>query len=133
MLRRAAGAPELQLPTSMICNNIETRLCFALQGLGIAYLPDFSIREPLADGRLQPVLADWMEHTNVFHVLWPASRHPRPSCGHWWTSCARGCFRRRRSSPERDASDRRLFRPQGLVLRPGFIPVQPTHPASGTS
>src|SRR5260221_690766 len=25
VLRRAAGAPELQLPTSMICNNIETR------------------------------------------------------------------------------------------------------------
>ena len=48
----------------------------ALQGLGIAYLPEFSIREPLADGRLQPVLADCMEHTNVFHVLWPASRHP---------------------------------------------------------
>ncbi|MBK0115488.1 MULTISPECIES: LysR family transcriptional regulator [unclassified Delftia] len=78
VLRRAAGAPELQLPTSMICNNIETRLCFALQGLGIAYLPEFSIREPLADGRLQPVLADCMEHTNVFHVLWPASKHPSP-------------------------------------------------------
>ncbi len=49
VLRRAAGAPELQLPTSMICNNIETRLCFALQGLGIAYLPDFF--HPRAAGR----------------------------------------------------------------------------------
>ena len=28
--------------------------------------------------RLQPVLADCMEQTNVFHVLWPASRHPSP-------------------------------------------------------
>ncbi|MFC6839345.1 LysR family transcriptional regulator [Xanthomonas theicola] len=51
-LRRMPGEPELQLPTSMICNNIQTRVCFALQGLGIAYLPDFAIREPLADGRL---------------------------------------------------------------------------------
>lgn len=77
-LRQEPGAAELQLPTSMICNNIETRLCFALQGLGIAYLPDFAIREPLADGRLQSILADHVERTGVFHILWPASKHPSP-------------------------------------------------------
>lgn len=77
-LRQEPGAPELQLPTSMICNNIETRVCFALQGLGIAYLPDFAIRAPLADGRLQPILAGHVERAGVFHVLWPASRHPSP-------------------------------------------------------
>lgn len=77
-LRQTPGEPELRLPISMICNNIETRVCFSLQGLGIAYLPDFSIREPLADGRLQPILADHVERTGVFHVLWPASKHPSP-------------------------------------------------------
>ncbi|SMF98461.1 LysR family transcriptional regulator [Burkholderia singularis] len=77
-LRRAAGEPELVLPTSMICNNIETRVCFALLGLGIAYLPEFSIKEPLADGRLRTVLADYVERTGVFHVLWPASKHASP-------------------------------------------------------
>lgn len=77
-LRRAADEPELTLPTSMICNNIETRLCFALQGLGIAYLPEFSIREPLANGRLQTVLADHAQRTGVFYILWPASKHPSP-------------------------------------------------------
>lgn len=77
-LRMAPGEAALQLPAAMICNNIETRVCFALQGLGIAYLPDFSIREPLAEGRLQSVLADHVERTGVFHVLWPASRHPSP-------------------------------------------------------
>lgn len=77
-LRRAAGEPELPLPTTMICNNIETRVCFALQGLGIAYLPEFSIREPLADGRLRAVLADDAERTGVFHVLWLAGKHPSP-------------------------------------------------------
>jgi len=77
-LRRSPGEPELRLPTSMICNNIETRVCFALLGLGIAYLPDFSIREALADGRLQPLLSDYVERSGVFHVLWPASRHPTP-------------------------------------------------------
>lgn len=77
-LRRAPGEPELQLPTSMVCNNIETRLCFALQGLGIAYLPDFSIRGPLAEGRLRPVLPDHTEQGNAFYVLWPGSKHPSP-------------------------------------------------------
>lgn len=77
-LPQAAGEPERQLPVSMICNNIETRSCFALQGLGIACLPDFAIREPLADGRLVQVLAGQVERTNVFHVLWPASKHASP-------------------------------------------------------
>jgi DNA-binding transcriptional LysR family regulator len=77
-LHQSPGAPELQLPISMICNNIETRVCFALQGLGIAYLPDFSIREPLADGRLQAILNEYVERTGVFRVLWPASKHPSP-------------------------------------------------------
>jgi DNA-binding transcriptional LysR family regulator len=77
-LRRTDGEPELALPVSMICNNIETRVCFALQGRGIAYLPDFSIKEPLANGRLRAVLSDHVERPGVFHVLWPASKHPSP-------------------------------------------------------
>ncbi|RQN39851.1 LysR family transcriptional regulator [Paraburkholderia tropica] len=78
VLRRAKGEPELALPVSMICNNIETRVCFALEGRGIAYLPDFSIREPLADGRLRAVLSSHLERPGVVHVLWPASKHPSP-------------------------------------------------------
>lgn len=77
-LRRAASEPDLQLPTSMICNNIETRVCFALQGLGIAFLPDFSIRELLVDGRLRPVLSNHTARAGTFHVLWPGSKHPSP-------------------------------------------------------
>jgi DNA-binding transcriptional LysR family regulator len=77
-LRAGAGEPELQLPTSMICNNIETRVCFALQGLGIACLPDFSIREAVAEGRLQTVLAQHVKRAGTFRMLWPASRHPAP-------------------------------------------------------
>lgn len=77
-LRMGSQEPELQLPTSMICNNIETRVCFALQGLGIACLPDFAIRQALADGHLQTVLDKHVERTGTFRVLWPASRHPAP-------------------------------------------------------
>lgn len=69
---------ELQLPVSMVCNNIETRVCFALQGLGIANLPDFSIRELLATGQLQSVLDDYVTREGTFYILWPASKHPSP-------------------------------------------------------
>lgn len=78
LLHSSDKQSELQLPTSMICNNIETRVCFALQGLGIAYLPDFAIKEPLADGRLRPVLSEHTAGQGTFHVLWPASKHPSP-------------------------------------------------------
>jgi len=77
-LRMDAGAPELRLPTSMICNNIETRVCFALQGLGIACLPDFAIRDLLAEGRLCTVLDPYVERSGDFRVLWPNSRYTAP-------------------------------------------------------
>lgn len=75
---RADAEPDLQLPISMTCNNIETRMCFALRGLGIAYLPDFAIRPQLAEGDLVPILTDHLQSEGVFHVLWPASKHPSP-------------------------------------------------------
>lgn len=71
---------EAHPPVSMICNNIETRLCFALRGRGIACLPDFSVRAALAEGALVPVLADHLlrPRTIAFRVLWPSGRHPSP-------------------------------------------------------
>ena len=77
-LRLPQEDTELVLPTSMICNNIETRVCFALQGLGIACLPDFSVRDQLAAGRLVQVLVDHVERTGIFHILWPGSKHSSP-------------------------------------------------------
>lgn len=78
-LRWPANAPEISLPSSMVCNTIEARLCFAERGLGIACLPEFAAREGLAQGRLQQVLKD---HTEVrlatFRILWPSGRYPSP-------------------------------------------------------
>lgn len=70
---------EWRLPTSMVCNNIETRLCFAVRGLGIACLPAFSAQEDLAAGRLRTVLGAHMLPRLVdFQVLWPSGRHLTP-------------------------------------------------------
>ncbi|AVO53152.1 LysR family transcriptional regulator [Ectopseudomonas mendocina] len=77
-LQLSADEPEVQLPTSMICNNIETRVCFTRQGRGIACLPDFSVNAYLASGELCRVLPAHAQRSNVFNILWPASKHPSP-------------------------------------------------------
>jgi DNA-binding transcriptional LysR family regulator len=77
-LRLVAGEPELQLPTAMICNNIEARLRFSLQGLGIAYLPEFTVKKPMVDGRLRAILDGYAQRSGVFYLLWPANRYPAP-------------------------------------------------------
>ncbi|MDF7658045.1 LysR family transcriptional regulator [Erwiniaceae bacterium L1_54_6] len=78
VMRDNAAESEFIQPAAMICNNIETRVCFALRGLGLAWLPDFAVREALAQGLLREVLSDYACHTGVFHLLWPASKHPSP-------------------------------------------------------
>lgn len=78
VMRGNEAENELALPATMACNNIETRVCFALRGLGIAWLPEFAIREALEEGALREVLADYASHTGVVHLLWPASKHPSP-------------------------------------------------------
>ncbi|OXJ12451.1 LysR family transcriptional regulator [Burkholderia sp. HI2500] len=72
-----AGTPP-EVPVSMVSNNAETRLCFALRGLGIACLPEFFVHDALADGTLRPVLDEHVESRTPFYVLWPSGRHPTP-------------------------------------------------------
>jgi len=75
----APDGAEARPPVSMICNNMETRLCFALRGRGIALLPDFCVREALASGQLQSVLVDHVRpHSIGLGVLWPSGRYPSP-------------------------------------------------------
>lgn len=77
-LRRADDEPEIALPISMICDNIDTRLCFALRGLGIACLPAFSVTQALADGSLCTILDEHVERSIALNVIWPSGRNLPP-------------------------------------------------------
>ena len=77
-LRRDTNEPETQLATVVTCNTNEARLCFALEGLGIAYMSDFTARDALKDGRLVTVLDEYTTDHNTFHLLWPSGRHITP-------------------------------------------------------
>ena len=46
-------------------------------GLGLAYVPDFAVRQLLHDGKLVETLADWAEEGGR-SLLWPATRHALP-------------------------------------------------------
>ncbi|MGK5052428.1 LysR family transcriptional regulator [Janthinobacterium sp. RB2P8] len=80
-LRQDDGEAAPDLPQSMICNNVEARLHFAGQGLGIAWLPDFHVRSAIADGRLVEVLMDYAIADHPAHscwLLWPSGPHLAP-------------------------------------------------------
>lgn len=74
-LRIEAGMPEPLLRAPMTSTTIESLSHFAHEGLGIACLPDFMVRESVGRGQLQRVLDEHLEHQGSFWILWPASRH----------------------------------------------------------
>ena len=80
-LRQDGDAAAPDIPLSMICNNVEARLHFARQGLGIAWLPDFYVRGAIADGSLAEVLKDYAVSGHPAHscwLLWPSGPHLAP-------------------------------------------------------
>ncbi|MGP3152671.1 LysR family transcriptional regulator [Serratia marcescens] len=62
-------------PASMVTNTLDPQVCFAEQGLGIAYLPEIAVRRQLEQGSLVTVLDEYDRENMVFHVLWPSGRH----------------------------------------------------------
>jgi DNA-binding transcriptional LysR family regulator len=76
-LRGHLAQTSLELPVSIVCNNLAARIRFAVQGAGIACLPDFAIREWLDTGALVNVLPECSEG-GVFRLMWPSGKHPAP-------------------------------------------------------
>jgi len=46
----------------------------AIDGLGVAFLAEYSCREPLADGRLERVLPDWSGREGILHLVFTSRR-----------------------------------------------------------
>ena len=69
---------QLRLPTALTLNNMEAMLRAAMDGHGIAHVPDFLAREALAQGQLETVLDGHSDDQGQFWALWPSSRHLSP-------------------------------------------------------
>jgi DNA-binding transcriptional LysR family regulator len=69
---------DIELPSTAAVNTIEPLIYMVLQGLGIACLPDFAVRDQLERGTLVTVLDSHVHHSGVFRILWPSSRYLSP-------------------------------------------------------
>lgn len=77
-LRQEHPEQAYDIPISMVCNHVETRVCFALNHRGITCLPDFNVRRELGNGSLVSVLDSFMERRGSFYLLWPSGRQVPP-------------------------------------------------------
>ncbi|WP_159992661.1 LysR family transcriptional regulator [Roseomonas sp. 18066] len=63
----------------LIFNNLGLRLSSALDGLGLAYLPEDQASAAIAEGRLVRVLDDWCPSFPGYHLYYPSRRHASPA------------------------------------------------------
>lgn len=63
----------------LVLNTLGLRIRSALDGLGIAYLPEDQAQPYLADGRLIRVLEDWCPSFPGYHLYYPSRKHPSPA------------------------------------------------------
>jgi len=63
----------------LVFNSILHVLNAALDGIGLAYVPDYLAAPYLADGRLQAVLLDWCPYFQGFHLYYPNRRQASPA------------------------------------------------------
>lgn len=77
-LRRGDEDVDMRPAASLTSNHLETLRHMAIQGHGIAYLPDFAVRPALDRGELVTVLDDWAGSSSTFWILWPSNRQLLP-------------------------------------------------------
>jgi DNA-binding transcriptional LysR family regulator len=63
----------------IVCNSPGAILSAALQGLGIAYLPEDMVRPQIAQKSLVRVLGDWCPSFPGYHLYYPSRRQPSPA------------------------------------------------------
>jgi len=69
----------VRLEGQLIVNEIALALQAALDGLGIAYLPEDYVRGEIAAGRLTRVLESWCPPFPGYHLYYPSRRHKSPA------------------------------------------------------
>jgi DNA-binding transcriptional LysR family regulator len=63
----------------LVFNTAAMLLDAALEGFGLAYLPEEQVRTHLEAGRLIRVLADWCPPFPGYHLYYPSRRQPTPA------------------------------------------------------
>lgn len=65
----------VRIEGQLVFNNLSLRLNSALDGLGLAYLPEDQVLSHVEQGRLVRVLEDWCGTFPGYHLYYPSRRH----------------------------------------------------------
>jgi len=76
---KTGHALRVRVEGQLTFNETAPMLDAALAGFGLAYLPEDSVQEHLAAGRLVRVLADWCPPYPGYHLYYPSRRQPTPA------------------------------------------------------
>jgi DNA-binding transcriptional LysR family regulator len=63
----------------LVFNNLALRINSALDGLGLAYVPEDQVLDLIKAGRLVRVLQDWSEPFTGYHLYYPSRRQSSPA------------------------------------------------------
>ena len=70
---------KVRVEGQLVFNNSGLMLNAALDGLGLAYLPEEQVQRYLADGQLVRALASWCQPFSGYHLYYPSRRQPSPA------------------------------------------------------
>jgi DNA-binding transcriptional LysR family regulator len=70
---------QVQVSGQMIFNTTPQMLTAALDGYGLAYVPEDLVTQHIADGHLQQVLDDWCQPFPGYHLYYPSRRQSSPA------------------------------------------------------
>lgn len=67
---------KVRVDGQLVFNNLALRIQSALDGLGLAFLPEDQVREHIDQGRLISVLEEWCPTESGYRLYYPSRRHP---------------------------------------------------------
>lgn len=76
---REGEAIRVRIDGQLAFNGVPQVLAAALDGYGLAYLPEDMCANALAQGRLVQVLAEWCPPFPGYHLYYPSRRQPAPA------------------------------------------------------
>jgi DNA-binding transcriptional LysR family regulator len=77
--RKGSRELKVRVPGRAVFNAVAMIRHAALEGLGLAYLPEDMVEAAIREGRLVRVLADWCSPRPGYHLYYPSRRQPSPA------------------------------------------------------
>lgn len=72
------GEVSVEVDARLVADNGQALVAAAVAGLGVAYQPDFLVRDELRAGRLVRLFPGWATWQGAFHAVYPHRRHLSP-------------------------------------------------------